>query len=420
MMMFSLSAAGLAMLETLALAAAFAIRVAAHLPLPIVHRFSVRVRNFLLEHANRLRSPPNQQSVEMARHASLQQFSASILDTYIPRCRRLTQLHFGSIVSNPDAPQAFTENVGYNMTYNLVEPFKGNALHTHPAVEVFVALDGRWEIAWGERGEQATVLAPGDLVAVPAGVRHSYKNIEPHTAQNILTILPGRASITWAPDVVSEARQHGARCTNDGVLLDFWSKAEAKQANQAAEEEEQPPEPQQPVPASFSHVPVSDAAMARYVRRKASGQPLVVQTPEGYLRTSWRTLGRGESLDARRAATAQTDLLVVVLGGDAELSCGREQQLVGSATRLDAVRIPAASAVSAAGHCRPASVTLTNRLPAPCTLLLVESQMRGLVGKQTDTWAISDAVQPPAKLSAFGSISPSSTLDALEQQSMAR
>ena len=55
-----------------------------------------------------------------------------------------------------------------NMTYNLVEPFKGNALHTHPAVEIFIALDGRWEIAWGAHGEQTTVLAPGDLVAVPA------------------------------------------------------------------------------------------------------------------------------------------------------------------------------------------------------------------------------------------------------------
>ena len=75
----------------------------------------------------------------------------------IPRCDHpvfvtvssLTQLHFGRIVSNPDAPQRFSESVGYNMTYNLVEPFKGNALHTHPSVEIFIALDGRWEIAWG-------------------------------------------------------------------------------------------------------------------------------------------------------------------------------------------------------------------------------------------------------------------------------
>jgi quercetin dioxygenase-like cupin family protein len=148
---------------------------------------------------------------------SLAFFDAAILDTYIPRCRRLTQLHFGRIVSNPDAAQAFSENVGYNMTFNLVEPFKGNALHTHPAVEVFIALDGRWEIAWGERGAQSTVLEPWDLVAVPADVRHSYKNVESHTAQNIMTILPGKASIVWAPAVVSEARTHGAHCTDDGV-----------------------------------------------------------------------------------------------------------------------------------------------------------------------------------------------------------
>lgn len=58
--------------------------------------------------------------------------------------------------------------MGYNMTYNLVEPFKGNALHTHPAVEIFIALDGRWEIAWGEHGDQSTILEKFDLIAVPA------------------------------------------------------------------------------------------------------------------------------------------------------------------------------------------------------------------------------------------------------------
>ena len=51
-------------------------------------------------------------AVEVARYASMSHFDASILDTYIPRCRRLTQLHFGKIVSNPNAPQAFSETWG--------------------------------------------------------------------------------------------------------------------------------------------------------------------------------------------------------------------------------------------------------------------------------------------------------------------
>ena len=113
-------------------------------------------------------------------------------------------------MSNPNAPQAFSENVGYNMTYNLVEPNKGIALHTHPSIEVFIALTGRWEIAWGERGEHKLLLQPWDMIAVPSHVRHSYKNAEEQTASTIMTILPGRASINWAPDVVTEARKNGA------------------------------------------------------------------------------------------------------------------------------------------------------------------------------------------------------------------
>lgn len=98
-------------------------------------------------------------------------------------------------------------------TYNLVEPGKGNALHTHPSVEIFIALDGKWEIAWGGRGEHTMVLQPWDMIAVPAHVRHSYKNVEEKTANHIMTILCGDASITWGPDVVAEARNHGVRCT---------------------------------------------------------------------------------------------------------------------------------------------------------------------------------------------------------------
>ena len=73
---------------------------------------------------------------------------------------------------------------------------------------------------WGERGEQNIVLEPFDLVAVPADVRHSYKNIEPHTAHNIMTILPGKPSIVWAPAVVDEApvSRPGSPATLKGLM----------------------------------------------------------------------------------------------------------------------------------------------------------------------------------------------------------
>lgn len=186
-------------------------------------------------------------------------------------------------------------------TYNLVEPGKGNALHTHPSVEIFIALDGKWEIAWGGRGEHTTVLQPWDMIAVPAHVRHSYKNVEEKTANHIMTILCGDASITWGPDVVAEARNHGVRCTRRccftcayrlpeprtfdarcsrrGELLGFWSGEELQEEAGAETEEDEP---------DAYHRPMSNAEMARHVRRFRDGQSLSVQAKGSFVNVSSR------------------------------------------------------------------------------------------------------------------------------------
>ena len=337
-------------------------------------------------------------SFEHVRYSSLCQFSASILDTYIPRCRRLTQLHFGRIVTNPDAPQAFSTSApapGFNMTYNLVEPFKGNALHVHEAVEIFIALDGEWELAWGAEGKQSTILQPYDLIAVPARVRHSYKNVRPHTAHNICTLLPGEATIEWAPAVVAEAREHGAQCTDDGVLIDFWSERIAPPP-EAAPPHEAPPHKAELVNQSADdikatldllrtrpdtyHRPMSDEAMARNVRRFADRKPLVMQAPEGDMMVRWLTLERGERFAPERSVAPDMDVLAIVLEGDAMISAARGKEVT-AATRLDAIRIPARDSRS--------GIAIRNDMSPPCTLLLVESRLRSLTGKTpSDDWVI--------------------------------
>jgi len=315
-------------------------------------------------------------AVEVARYASMRQYDASILDTFIPRCRRLTQLHFGRIVSNPDAPQAFSTNVGFNMTYNLVEPFKGNALHTHPAVEVFIALDGCWEIAWGEKGEHTTLLQPWDIVAVPAHVRHSYKNVEAQTANHIMTILPGKAAITWAPDVVSEARANGAHCTNKGQLLGFWKGNKSGDAAPAEPETEDEDEP------DAYHVPMGKAEMAENIRRFSDGRPLCVQAENSHLKIDWRTLSPGEQMAASRSAV---DVLLVVLEGTLMLT-RPSGEVFTVASQLDSVRVPAEET---------AITTAANQLGSPCTLLVIESHMRSLVDRLADEWIVSSSVDMP-------------------------
>ena len=294
------------------------------------------------------------------------------------------------------------------MTFNLCEPSKGNALHTHPAVEVFIALDGRWEIAWGETGQHKVVLQPWDMVVVPAHVRHSYKNVEEQTAQNIMTILPGIPAICWAPNVVSEAREHGARCTNRGHLLDFWRGEQPP--SQCGGEDTQSVEAESEEEAADYHVPLSPAEMAQLVYRFREGRELRVTAAGAHLQIGWRSLApKEELLLGTTAGDAACDLLLVVLEGTLMLSTTPGGEMFAVASRLDAVCVPA----QAVG-----GVSAANRLAAPCTFMLVESQMRPLVDRQCEDWRIGDSPAPEAnKPAGCANISPNSTMEELPSSS---
>lgn len=327
--------------------------------------------------------------IEVARYAQLPQFDASILDTFIPRFRRLTQLFFGKIVSNPHAPMAFSQTMGYNMTYNMVPPGNGNALHMHMSIEVFVALDGRWEIAWGMKGENKVVLEQWDIVAVPARVCHSYKNIEMSTAQNIMTILPGRAWIAWAPEVVMEAREHGVNCTDSGVMLGYAAtKKEIKQIRPQAIrlDDEDVDDPRGEVATRQNSAPgalrtggkkekgaymemlrswaaesdrvpwkhMSPAEMEPYVHRFHERRPLTVdmspqddQTEKGMeptptsLEMWWKVIPEGSLEEFRLPREPGIDILVVVLKGTVSVRRGGRPSKEATAGHLDVVRVPA-------------------------------------------------------------------------------
>jgi len=304
--------------------------------------------------ALRILEEAERDGIEVARYSQIPQFDASILDTYIPRCTRLTQLHFGNIVSNPHAPMAFREKMGYNMTYNLVPPAHGNALHMHRSIEIFVALDGRWEIAWGMQGEHTVVLQPWDFVAVPARVCHSYKNIEEQTAQNIMTILPGRSWITWAPNVVAEARKNGAECDDNGVLQKYAHlMADTKglaSASDAVEWRSMGPD-----------------EMAPYLHRFSDSRPFECRMGEEasdgqapFIEMFWKTVVPDGSVTLPRRAGV--DLLLVVLDGSILVKTGQGRP-VAAAGRLDAVRVPTQAL-------QTSEVVVSNPCPSPCTLLV--------------------------------------------------
>ncbi|HWL29808.1 MAG TPA: cupin domain-containing protein [Burkholderiaceae bacterium] len=69
---------------------------------------------------------------------------------------------------------------------------QGPGLHVHYHThETFMALTGKWEIQWGDHGEEATVLEPFDLVAVPPAVTRRFVNLSDRDA-HLLVIIQGQ------------------------------------------------------------------------------------------------------------------------------------------------------------------------------------------------------------------------------------
>jgi len=72
-------------------------------------------------------------------------------------------------------------------------PGNGPGLHVHYKThETFLALTGKWEIQWGDKGEETIVLEPFDLIAVPPKVTRRFVNVAAEDA-HLLVIIQGKA-----------------------------------------------------------------------------------------------------------------------------------------------------------------------------------------------------------------------------------
>lgn len=68
----------------------------------------------------------------------------------------------------------------------------GPGLHVHwNTHETFMALTGKWEIRWGDKGEESIVLEPFDLIAVPPGVTRQFINLSDKDA-HLMVIIQGK------------------------------------------------------------------------------------------------------------------------------------------------------------------------------------------------------------------------------------
>ena len=155
--------------------------------------------------------------LSLAKYKELEDLDSVILDTYLPTGKRTTQLIYGRIVSNPFTKSKIPIFPGFNMTINEVPPGNGNGAHIHKNTEVFLFLDGEWEIGYGYDATEKEVLEGGDLIVVPAYECRTYHNVG-RTPGHILTILAGESWVQFDKKVVEDARKFGAVCDDWGTL----------------------------------------------------------------------------------------------------------------------------------------------------------------------------------------------------------
>ncbi len=101
-------------------------------------------------------------------------------------------------------------------------PGNGPGLHRHlNTVENFFCLSGRFEIAWGARGEHTLVLEPLDMISVPRGEWRSFRNVSNETGRLLVMIVPETEEqvdpISYAPDLAKEIASQYGKAAVDGL-----------------------------------------------------------------------------------------------------------------------------------------------------------------------------------------------------------
>ena len=84
---------------------------------------------------------------------------------------------------------AVEEAENYYIDFVKAEPENGAALHSHGSEETFVALTGRWEVFWGDEGEESITLDPFDGIVCPPGVLRGFRNVS--DAEAVLMVVLG-------------------------------------------------------------------------------------------------------------------------------------------------------------------------------------------------------------------------------------
>ncbi len=128
-----------------------------------------------------------------ARHAEGKGIPAEVLEMITAKStfNVMSPANLGGQLS-PNPPVVGGDAGVFRLGFATCPPGNGPGLHVHWRThETFIALTGKWEIRWGDKGEERTTIEPFDLIAVPPGVTRQFINLSDKDA-TLLVIIQGR------------------------------------------------------------------------------------------------------------------------------------------------------------------------------------------------------------------------------------
>ncbi len=164
--------------------------------------------------------------LQVVRHGEFVPCKTAFIDTHTPGSDQKENFTIigGGVSESPDQHVHIVDTPGFNIGAAGQPPHCRNSLHSHRTAEVFIVLRGRWRFFWGRSGDAGdVVLEEGDIFNIPTGIFRGFQNVGSCHGM-LLAILGGDdagGGVTWAPQVIEDARNHGLILGDDGRLYDL-------------------------------------------------------------------------------------------------------------------------------------------------------------------------------------------------------
>ncbi len=168
---------------------------------------------------------PAKMAENIVRYGDLQPCKTAFIDAHTPGSDQKENFTIigGGVSESPDQHVHIAEPIGFNIGAAGQPPKCRNSLHSHTTAEVFFVLKGRWRFFWGRYGTAGeVVLEEGDIINIPTGIFRGFENIGTDYGM-IMAILGGDdagGGVTWAPQVIEDATDHGLVLGENGKLYD--------------------------------------------------------------------------------------------------------------------------------------------------------------------------------------------------------